>query len=245
MHGEGTPMKRFIGYYNYTVILTYLGLAAAVFGMTQCLHGRYKTAIVCLMVAGICDAFDGRVARRRASSTPDERSFGIQLDSLCDMVCYGIFPVIICYMLGVRGVPGMVCLLFYAICALIRLAYFNVLEINRRQSGGDGAPTSYHGLPVTAIAVILPVFFMTRFFAPEPIVAILLHVMLLLVGLAFVLDFPFPKLHLRGIIITMVVVLALILAVFQLTHFQLPDPSVEDSPFAGLLSCLDDVTTSG
>ena len=231
--------KKFVGFYNYTVILTYLGLAAAIFGMTQCLHGRYKTAIVCLMIAGVCDAFDGRVARRRTQSTPDERSFGIQLDSLADMVCYGVFPAVICYMLGVRGVFGVICIIFYCLCALIRLAYFNVLEINRHNDGGTGATKVYHGLPVTSISVILPVFFATRFFFAEHIVVVLLYVMLIVVGFAFILDFPLPKLHLRGILVIMAVALAMILLVFHLTHFQLPAPSDDEGPLAEVFACLD------
>ena len=214
--------KRFIGYYNYTVILTYLGLVAALFGMTQCLYGRYKTAIVCLMIAGICDAFDGRVARRRTESTADERSFGVQLDSLCDMACYGIYPCLICYMLGVRGVVGLICIFFFAICALIRLAYFNVLEINRAAEGEGGPAKYYHGLPVTTISIILPIFFMTRFFVPHYIFVILLHLMLVGVGFAFIYDFRVPKLKLRGIVISMLVVLAMVISCFVLTHFEVP-----------------------
>lgn len=94
---------RFIGFFDYTVILTYLSLISSVFGMTRAIHGDYKLAIFCLAFSGICDAFDGRVARTKKNRTEDEKNFGIQLDSLCDMFCFGIFPAIICYLLGVRG----------------------------------------------------------------------------------------------------------------------------------------------
>ena len=95
-------MIRFIGVYDYTVILTYLSLISAVFGMTQAIHGDYKTAVFCLALSGICDAFDGRVARTKKNRTEDEKAFGIQLDSLCDVICFGVFPAMICYLLGVR-----------------------------------------------------------------------------------------------------------------------------------------------
>ena len=112
-------MKRFVGFYNYTVILTFVSLVVSIIGMTQCLHGNYKAAILCLMISGVCDAFDGRIARTREISTEDERNYGIQLDSLCDVVCFGVFPAILCYMLGCRGVIGIICVCFFALCAVI------------------------------------------------------------------------------------------------------------------------------
>ena len=120
-------MLRLIGFYDYTVILTYLGLISSVFGMTQAIHGDYKTAIFCLAFSGICDAFDGRIARTKKNRTEDEKAFGIQLDSLYDIVCFGIFPALICYLLGVRGTLGLLLVFFYCLCAVIRLAFFNVL----------------------------------------------------------------------------------------------------------------------
>lgn len=115
---------RFIGFYDYTVILTYISLISSVLGMTRAIHGDYKFAIFCLAVSGICDAFDGRIARTKKNRTDDEKAFGVQLDSLCDVICFGIFPAIICYLLGVRGVLGVILVMFYCLCAVIRLAFF-------------------------------------------------------------------------------------------------------------------------
>ena len=85
-----------IGFYNYTVILTYISLLSSVFGMTQAIHGHFKTAIFCLALSGLCDMFDGKIARTKKDRTDDEKSFGIQIDSLCDVVCFGAFPALIC-----------------------------------------------------------------------------------------------------------------------------------------------------
>jgi len=54
-----------IGFYNYTVILTYIGVASAVVGMGLAMYGRTSMAIVCLMISGFCDLFDGTIARTR------------------------------------------------------------------------------------------------------------------------------------------------------------------------------------
>ena len=72
--------------------------------------------------------FDGKVARSKKDRTDDEKAFGIQIDSLCDVVCFGIFPAMICYLLGVRGPIGLLLIAFYCINSVIRLAYFNVME---------------------------------------------------------------------------------------------------------------------
>ena len=74
-----------IGYYNYSVILTYIGLASAVYGMVQAMSYNPRVAILCLMVCGLCDAFDGAIART-CKRTEDEKSFGMQIDSLCDLL---------------------------------------------------------------------------------------------------------------------------------------------------------------
>ena len=95
-----------IGFYNYSVILTYISLISSVFGMSQAIHGRFKVAVFCLALSGLCDMFDGKIARSMKNRTEDEKSFGIQIDSLCDVVCFGIFPAMICYLLGRDTVRG-------------------------------------------------------------------------------------------------------------------------------------------
>ena len=155
-----------IGFYNYTVILTYISLLSSVFGMTQAIHGHFKTAIFCLALSGLCDMFDGKIARTKKDRTDDEKSFGIQIDSLCDVVCFGAFPALICYLLGVRGFLGLLIIAIYCVCSVIRLAFFNVLE-GKRQQTEEGANHYYHGLPITSMSVVLPLIFLTQFFIPD------------------------------------------------------------------------------
>lgn len=214
-------MIRFIGFYDYTVILTYISLISSVFGITQAIHGDYKTAIFCLAFSGFCDAFDGRVARTKKNRTEDEKNFGIQLDSLCDVVCFGVFPALICYLLGVRGTLGLILVFFYCLCAVIRLAFFNVLEAKRQQEEG-GATKTYRGLPVTSISVILPLAFWLQFLLPDMVFLVLLHVILGVVGFLFILDFPMPKPNARSIILMMVFVFVTVAAIMTYTKFRIP-----------------------
>ena len=88
-----------LGFYDYTVVLTYISLVISVFGMTRALAGDFKVAILCLALSGLCDMFDGKIARTKKDRTEDEKKFGIQIDSLCDVVCFGVFPALICYCL--------------------------------------------------------------------------------------------------------------------------------------------------
>lgn len=219
---------KLIGVYDYTVILTYISLISAVFGMTQAIHSDYKTAIFCLALSGICDAFDGRIARTKKDRTEDEKAFGVQLDSLCDVICFGVFPALICYLLGVRGILGLVIVFFYCICAVARLAYFNVLEGKRQQSEG-GCNKVYHGLPVTSIAFILPITFWLQFVIPDFVFLVLLHVELGVVGFLFILDFPVHKPNLKEILILVGVVAVTVTAIFMYTKFQIPSHMDESS----------------
>ncbi len=227
-------MIRLIGFYDYTVILTYLSLISSVFGITKAFHGDYMVAILCLAFSGICDAFDGRVARTKKNRTKDERNFGIQLDSLCDVICFGAFPALICYLLGVRGILGLTIVFFYCICAVIRLAYFNVLEGNRQETE-DGCNKVYHGLPVTSISFILPVVFWLQFILPDLAFLILLHFILAVVGFLFVLDFPLPKPGLKTIIIIISAVAVTIGGIYAYTKFRIPQPEDESDQVVGEL----------
>lgn len=183
---------RFIGFYDYTVILTYMSLVSAVGGMVFSSRGSFGLAIICLMISGICDAFDGTVARTKKNRTDDEKSFGIQLDSLCDVVSFGVSPAFTCYCMGVDGVVGLSIVMAFCLCAVIRLAFFNVLEAKRQQVE-EGSGKSYRGLPVTSISCIFPLVYPARFVLPEAAFAVVLHIMLAVVAFLFVLDFSVKK----------------------------------------------------
>ena len=149
-----------IGFYNYTVVLTYMGLISSVYGMTEALDGHFATAIACLVISGICDMLDGKIARTM-DRTEDEKKFGIQIDSLCDLFCFGAFPAFLGYGLGLRGFFGTLAMCLYVLAAVIRLGYFNVMEEKRQESTTE-VRKYYQGLPVTSIAIIFPIVYLLR-----------------------------------------------------------------------------------
>ncbi len=183
---------KFIGVYDYTVILTYLSLLSAVFGMVLSAKGSFTAAMVCLAFSGICDAFDGIVARSKKNRTDDEKAFGIQIDSLCDAVSFGVFPALLCYHMGMDSLLGIGILALYCLCGVIRLAFFNVLEGNRQRSQG-GCNKTYRGLPITSSSVVLPLVYLLRFLLPRNWFLPLLHGVMALMGFLFVLDFSVKK----------------------------------------------------
>ncbi len=142
-----------LGYYNYTVVLTYIGMLFGFGGILQAMNGQYHGAIVCLMVAGLCDMFDGKVASTM-ERTCSQKRFGIQIDSLSDLICFGVLPAtIVCSVSTLKWAPVSAGL--YVLCALIRLAWFNVDEEERQEAEG-GSRQIYRGLPVTSAALIFP-----------------------------------------------------------------------------------------
>ena len=183
---------RLIGFYDYTVILTYLSVISAVMGMVCSHNGAFGGAMLCLFASGFCDAFDGRVARSKKNRTEDEKAFGIQLDSLCDVVSFGAAPAFACDCMGMDGFGGLVILCAYCICAVIRLAFFNVLEAKRQQVE-SGSNKFYRGLPVTTSAMIFPAFYLLRPLLPGRVFLVMLHILMALTAFLFILDFRVKK----------------------------------------------------
>ncbi len=185
-------MKKLIGFYDYTVILTYLSLVSAVLGLVLSSKGQFTAAVCCLLFSGVCDAFDGIVARSKKNRTEDEKAFGIQIDSLCDAVSFGVFPAFLCYFMGMDGWAGIAILTFYCLCGVIRLAFFNVMESKRQKEEG-GCNKTYRGLPITSSSIILPITYFLRFILSKDAFLVLLHFVMSVLGFLFVLDFSVKK----------------------------------------------------
>ena len=183
-----------IGFWDYTVVLTYVSFASAVLGMVCTMSGNLRWAVFCLAFCGFCDMFDGKIARSKKNRTEEGKSFGIQIDSLCDMVCFGALPIMICYKIGMNHFYSVVILTFYGLAGLIRLAYFNVME-EKRQRETLEERKFYQGLPITSMSIVLPIVFVA------------------LVGLLFILDFKFRKPAAAEIFILVVAVAAAVLAI--------------------------------
>lgn len=201
-----------IGYYNYTVILTYLGLASGMCGIFAAIESHPIIALICLMLSGFFDMFDGLVARTK-DRTKNEKKFGIELDSLSDLVCFGVLPAVIGYSLGLNTWYFYIILIAYVLAALIRLAYFNVME-DARQEETTECRKAYEGLPVTTVALILPLLYPLITLAGS-LTHIAYGVLLLIIGILFLSKFKVTKLKLKGMIaLVLFGILELLLLIF-------------------------------
>ncbi|WP_294431854.1 CDP-alcohol phosphatidyltransferase family protein [uncultured Treponema sp.] len=208
-----------LGVYNYTVILTYVGMLFSFAGIHFVFSNNDRSfilALLCLMVAGVMDMFDGKVASTKKNRTPSEKLFGIQIDSMADIISYGVFPSLIVYKLAIgdRQYPVehpwqariiiCVCAL-YLLCALIRLSYFNVDEMERQNKTSESRH-EYRGLPVTSVAVVLPAVFIVSYFlgnSRPPIQAAAIFLMIM--AIAFITPFRMLKPHLIGKIVLILI----------------------------------------
>ena len=107
-----------LGVYDYTVVLTYVSLMVSIGGMMFAVNGHLHLGVMCLAISGLCDMFDGKIARTKKNRTEVEKRFGIQIDSLSDIVCFGVAPAVLCYCFGMRGVIGVAILMFYVLAGL-------------------------------------------------------------------------------------------------------------------------------
>ncbi len=105
-------------------IVTLLALCLGLTAVRQGLEGRFELAVMCIVIAGFLDAFDGRLARLLKAESP----LGAQLDSLTDFVNFGIAPVLLVYLWALQstGRLGWAIILVYSVCCALRLARFNV-----------------------------------------------------------------------------------------------------------------------
>lgn len=234
-----------LGFYDYTVWLTYLSLLSAVAGICISLHaaGHPYLGVFFLMLSGLCDAFDGRVARTKKDRSPAEKAFGIQIDSLADLVAFGVLPACIGEAIstvgpqiygisrfsffglgGDRAVSILILfiLMFYVLAALIRLAYFNVMEEERQKTEG-GCRKTYIGLPVTSAALIFPSIMLLQYILPFDITPIY-YLALLVTGFLFVSKIRVKKPGVCGVWIMVgigaVEALILLLALLLVRHIH-------------------------
>ncbi|MBR4288303.1 MAG: CDP-alcohol phosphatidyltransferase family protein [Clostridia bacterium] len=144
-----------LGYYNYSVILTYLSMIFATIGFSNVLKGGENSifaALICLLFSGVCDMFDGAIAKR-CNRNDEEKLFGIEIDSLVDLVAFGALPAVITLKLAESSVFSAVGAGLILLSSVIRLGYFNVQEFSRDRTE---KLLHYTGLPVTTVAVFFP-----------------------------------------------------------------------------------------
>ncbi|NJD61167.1 MAG: CDP-diacylglycerol--serine O-phosphatidyltransferase [Deltaproteobacteria bacterium] len=142
------------------VLADFITLANAGFGMAAiflCLHHvtgsastRLWAVFILLPLALVCDILDGFVAHRLKRTS----LLGADLDSLADIVSFGVAPAVLGFALGLQGMWDALILIYFVACGISRLARFNVTA--EALSGGTGKVKYYEGTPIpTSIVIVI------------------------------------------------------------------------------------------
>jgi len=130
----------------FTLTSVFFGLLSIVWAATQ-----PHWAAVAIVFAGLCDGLDGRVARL----TKTESDFGVQLDSLADVLSFGLAPAYLIYMWALQGMMygaidgGLIIAFVFLACGILRLARFNVMAADPEST------KEFLGLPIPLAACML------------------------------------------------------------------------------------------
>jgi len=177
----------FVGHLDLATSLTLAGITLSVLAVVFTMHGSLAAGVICFMYAGLCDLFDGFIARRMAR-TKEQAVFGIQIDSMADMAAFGVVPAFLAMYIGLTSPVEVIALIFYVCCAAMRLAYFNV-----HGTIGDGERRYYTGVPVTYSALVFPVLLLFATAPNEPPSTWLIQAYFWVLGALFIMRIPVPK----------------------------------------------------
>ncbi len=148
-------------------LITVLAICAGLTGIRLAFEGRYEEAVAMVLLAAFLDGIDGRVARLLKATS----KFGVQMDSLADIINFGVAPALVSYAFLLHDVRsiGWIAALLYAIAAGLRLARFNVMA--ERDVKADWQSEFFVGVPAPmgAMLMLLPVYLGFIGIEPSPL----------------------------------------------------------------------------
>jgi CDP-diacylglycerol--serine O-phosphatidyltransferase len=156
-HGQGGPRIREIPLrMMFPNLVTVLAICAGLSGIRFGFEGRFETATVMVLLAAFLDGIDGRLARLLKATS----KFGAQMDSLADIVNFGVAPALVlyAYLLDRAGSPGWIAALLFAIACGMRLARFNVLDEQKDRPAWQSEYFVGVPAPAGALLVMLPLY---------------------------------------------------------------------------------------
>ena len=133
--------------------VTALALCTGLSGAWFAMQGRWENAVAAIVIAGVLDAMDGRIARMLKG----ESRFGAELDSLSDVIAFGATPALVLYMWVMQDMPrfGWTISVFFVLCAALRLARFNAqIDTDNQPHKSAGFNTGVPSPPGAALALL-------------------------------------------------------------------------------------------
>ena len=176
--------KLIIGYYNVANLITLSGGILSLLAIICALKGNLNLSMTLLIIAGLCDLFDGLVARK-IKRTDESKAFGVQLDSLVDVLSFVVAPALIMH---VAGFLNFFLACIYVVFGIVRLAYFNSVTANSEHKS-----KYYIGCPVTYMSLVLPLIYLSSFIFDKGATVIIISATFIVMSILFVLNIKIPK----------------------------------------------------
>jgi CDP-diacylglycerol--serine O-phosphatidyltransferase len=225
------PLRR--GVFLLPVTITSLGLMAGFYSIVSTINGHFEVAAVMIAIAFVCDGLDGRVAR--ASRTSSE--FGVEYDSLSDVVAFGVAPACLAYNWALKPLNGIGIVIagMFVVCGALRLARFNIQTDVVDKSRFVGLPIPGAAAMIAGTALAYSYFELA---SPRALTTVMAPITLAL-GLLMISRVPYPSfktmsVHKRapiGLTIGVLMAAAMLFAMPQMTAFILAAAFVLSGPF--------------
>jgi len=160
-------------------LLTSFSLFGGFYSMVSTIDRKFVYASFAIFLSCLCDALDGPVARKTGSAS----RFGVEYDSLADLVSFGVAPALLVYMWALKGYGrfGWLAAFLYVACGALRLARFNVQKDTVQKKQFLGLP-----IPMAAMAVASTVLFFNDFHVEDQIVRIFAPVLMFVLAFLMV-----------------------------------------------------------
>lgn len=225
------PLRR--GVFLVPATITSIGLLAGFYSLISAINAHFELAALMIAVAFICDGLDGRIARASRTSS----QFGIEYDSLSDVVAFGVAPAALAYTWALRplGAFAIVISGLFVVCAALRLARFNVQTASSDKRRFTGLPVPGAAAMIAGLVLAYSYFELS---VPRTLSALMAPLTLALAGL-MISRVPYPSfkgidLRRRAQIELMAGVLvaaAMLFAMPQFTWFLLATAYVLSGPY--------------
>lgn len=166
-------------------ICSLAGLLCAVFGIYFAIEGNFIASIVSVLWAVLFDWYDGIIARKMKGRTKVQGEFGVHLDSMIDIVSFGILPAILLLSYGnynIWFIPGTFVIIA---TSAIRLSYFNIFGLIDSKT--------YRGLALDNNVLILAFLFLFESFFEHSTFSIIIYVILMILSTLNLSSIPTPK----------------------------------------------------
>jgi CDP-diacylglycerol---serine O-phosphatidyltransferase len=137
------------GIYLLPNLFTAASLFSGFYAIIAAIQGRYEPAAIAIIVSALCDGLDGRVARLTNTTS----HFGVEFDSLADLIAFGVAPAVLAFQWALEpfGRLGWLAAFMYVICGALRLARFNVQKSNEDSSYFKGLPIPAAGCFIASL----------------------------------------------------------------------------------------------